>query len=134
MKRRLEALKRIHALQQRLRDLSTWRLAALERERMAVGDDLGAVLAALERSPLALGATAGFGERRIRALALRIAALAAEGEIERQRAAARAVRAKLADHAVESAAARYRALKERRELAELIERSLRRPGSSSGQA
>ena len=134
MKRRLETLKRIHALQGRLRDLAAWRLAALERERKALDDDLGAIFQAIAQSPFALGATAGFGGRHIRVMERRIAALAAEGEIERQRAAARAVRAKLADHAVESAAARYRALKERRELAELIERSLRRPGSSSGQA
>jgi hypothetical protein len=133
MRRRLEALKRIHALQQRLRDLSAWRVAALERERTALAGDVVAIAAMMGESGFALGATAAFGERHMRALEQRLTALAARGETERQRANAEAVRAKLADRAVETAEARYRAHRERRELADLIERSLRRDHSSSGQ-
>jgi hypothetical protein len=133
MRRRLEALKRIHALQQRLRDLSAWRVAALERERAALAGDVVAVAAMMGESGFALGATASFGESHMRGLEQRLTALAARSETERRRANAEAVREKLADRAVETAEARYRADRERRELADLIERSLRRNDSSSGQ-
>jgi hypothetical protein len=134
MRRRLETLKRIQALQERLRDLSAWRVAALERERDALRGDVVAVVAAMGESEFALGATAAFGARHIRVLEQRLAALAARGEAARQRANAEAMRAKLADRALETTAARHRADVERRELAELIERSLRREDTSPGQA
>ena len=69
--------------------------------------------------------------RRIRALEREIAAAAAEYEAQTRRAIDQGTRAKLADRARESVEAKYREQNQRRELAELIERSLRNPKSSS---
>ena len=124
MKKRLEALKRIGRLQDRLRELAHWRATALARERAGAADDLREVFAAMQESDFAYGATAALGQRRARAIERKIAALAADHEAQALKAKAEAVRAKLAEGALETAAARHRALVERRELAELIERTL----------
>ena len=132
MKKRLDALKRIGRLQDRMRDLALWRATAIEREREGAADDLKSLFDAMEDSPLAYGATAAFGAGRARALERRIAKLSADHEIEAGRAKAEAMRAKLAEQAIDRAAARHRAQIERRELVELIEWTLRRRGSSPG--
>jgi F0F1-type ATP synthase membrane subunit b/b' len=60
-----------------------------------------------------------------------IAAAEAEIETQTRRAIDQGTRAKLADRARESVEARYREQEQRKELADLIERSLRNPKSSS---
>ena len=69
--------------------------------------------------------------RRIRALEREIAVAAAEYEAQTRRALDQGTRAKLADRARESVDARYRDQEQRKELAELVERSLQNPKSSS---
>ncbi len=60
-----------------------------------------------------------------------MAAIAAAYEAQERQAVDQGARAKLADRARENVDARYREQKERKELADLIERSLRNPKSSS---
>jgi len=131
MKRRLEALERIERLQKQMHDLEVCRLAALDRERRELSADHRAMLAAIGGAGVAaFGPPAAAAMRRIRALERRIAAAEAEHAAQTRRAIHQGARAKLADRARESVDARYRDQQRRKELAELIERSLGAPKSS----
>ncbi len=131
MKKRLDALTRIGKLQGRMHDLGRWRLSAIERQQAELSDDLRAVFEALETGALAYGAQAKLSVRHIRGLQKRLDSLARESELARREAQAHGIRSKLADQAIESAAARYRDDKERKELAELVERAILRRIASS---
>jgi len=130
MKKRHEALSRMSRLQARLRDLGQSRLSALDREQADLSDDLKSLLASLESSDLAYGAQAALGARRAHALQKRIDALRDESDRVRRRAETHELRAKLAENAAEAAAKAYRERKERKELADLIERALARRAAS----
>ncbi len=131
MKKRLEALEKIERLQRQMHDLAVWRLTALGRERDDLVENHRAMLDAMGSGIAAYGAPAAAAMRRVRALERQIAAAAAEHEAQTRRAIDQGARAKLADRARESADARYRDQRQRKELAELIENSLRNPKSSS---
>ena len=123
MKKRLDALTRLGKLQARMHDLGRWRLTAIEQEQASLVDNLRAVFEALESGDLAYGAHAKLSGRRIRALQRRLDSLARESTDVREKARAHGVSARLAEQAAETAARRYRDDKERKELADLIERS-----------
>jgi hypothetical protein len=131
MKKRVEALEKIERVQRQMHELAVWRLTALEREREALAADHKAMLEAMGSGVSAYGAPAAAALRRIRAREREIAAAAAKHEALARHALDQGVRAKLADRALESADARYRDQKQRKELLELIERSLHDPKSSS---
>jgi hypothetical protein len=129
MKKRLDGLTRAGRLQAKMRDLGQWRLSALEREQTALGEDLQALFAVLTED-LAYGAQAALSARRARTLQKRLDALKKESEIARREAETHAIRARLAEEAAEAAAKAYRQLKERKELALVIECALARRGAS----
>ena len=131
MKKRLEALEKIERLQKQMHDLAVWRLAALGRERDGLADNHREMLEAIGRGVVFYGAPAAAAMRRIRKLEREIAAAAAEFEAQTRRAIDQGIRAKLADRVRENADARYRDQKQRKDLADLIESSLRNPKSSS---
>ncbi len=131
MKKRLEALEKIERLQKQMHDLAVWRLAALGRTRDELAGDHREMLEAMGRGVVAYGAPAAAASRRVRALEMEIAEATAQYEAQTRRAIDQGARAKLADRARETAEARYREQKERKELVELIENSLRNPKSSS---
>jgi hypothetical protein len=131
MKKRLDALTRIGKLQARMHDLGRWRLSSLERKQAGLSDDLRTVFETLESGELAYGAQAVLVARYIRALQRKLDALAREQEAARRGVLEHATRAKLAERAIEIAALRYRRHKERRELAELIERAIASRSASS---
>jgi hypothetical protein len=131
MKKRLDALTRIGRFQTLMHDVGRSRLNALERQQAGLNDDLKAVFDALEEGELAYGAQAGLVASHIRALQLRLDQLAREQESARRSALAQGTRAKLAELAVEAAALGYRRMNERKELAEIIERTLARGASST---
>jgi hypothetical protein len=131
MKKRLEALEKIERLQKRLHDLAVWRLNALGRERDELAENHREMWEALGRGVAAYGPPAAAPMRHIRALERQIAAAEAEVEAQSRRAIDQGARAKLADRARESVDARYREQRQRKELAELIEDSLRNAKSSS---
>jgi hypothetical protein len=130
MKKRIDALTRLGRLQARMHDLGRWRLTAIEQEQAGLGDDLKGVFEALESGALAYGAQAQFSARRIRALQKRLDSLACESDRVREKAKGHGVRAKLAEQAAETASKRYREDKERKELADLIERAVARRNAS----
>ena len=131
MKRRLEALARIGKLQKQLHELASWRLAQLGARRDRLAEDERAMLQAMGEGVSAYGAPAEAGLRRICGVEADIAAADAAYAAQSRQAFAQGARAKLAERAHDGLDARYRDQKQRKELAELIERSLGKPPSSS---
>jgi hypothetical protein len=131
MKKRLDALTRIGRFQALMHDLGRSRVHSLERQQAGLTDDLKAVFATLESDELAYGPQAGLAARHIRALQRKLDQLVREQDAARLSALAQGARAKLAELAVETAALAQRRHKERKELAELIERAIARRGASS---
>ena len=131
MKKRLDALTRIGRFQALMRDLGRSRLYSLERQQAGLTDDLKAVFQTLESDELAYGPQAGLAARHIRALQRKLDQLVRDRDAARLSALAQGTRAKLAELALETAALDHRRHKERKELAELIERAIARRGASS---
>ena len=131
MKRRLEALTRIGRLQALMHDLGRWRLHSLEGQQAGLNDDLKAVFETLEADEIAYGVQAGLVARHIRGLQLRLDQIMREQENARRSVLTQGTRAKLAELAIEAAALGYRRLRERKELAEIIEQAVARRSASS---
>jgi hypothetical protein len=131
MKKRLDALTRIGRFQALMHDLERWRLHSLERQQAGLTDDLVAVFRLLESDELAYGRQAGLAARHVRTLQLKLDQLACDQEAARRGALEHGTRAKLAEQAIETAATNYRRHKERKDLAELIERAIARRSASS---
>jgi hypothetical protein len=131
MKKRIDALTRLGKLQARMHDLGRWRLSAIEQEQTSLNEDLRAMFEALQSCDLAFGAQAKLSARRIRALQRQLDSLARESTHVSAKAKAHGVTARLAEQAAETAARRYRDDKERKELADLIERAIARRLASS---
>jgi len=132
MKKRLDLLVRIGKLASQMHELGRWRLSAIEREQATLSDDLRAAFAALEEGELAYGAQAKFPARRIRALQKRLDALHRESHEARRAAHVHGIRAKLAEQAAEMAGKALREQEARKELADLIERTIIRRSASQG--
>jgi hypothetical protein len=131
MKKRLDALTRIGRFQALMHDLGRSKLHSLERQQAGLNDDLKAVFQTLESDELAYGPQAGLAARHIRALQRKLDQLVHDQDAARLSALAQGTRAKLAELALEAAALDHRRHKERKELAELIERAIARRGASS---
>jgi chromosome segregation ATPase len=131
MKKRLDALTRIGRFQTLMYDVWRSRLHSLERQLAGLNDDLKAVFEALEADELAYGAQAGLVARRIRSLQMRLDQLAREQESARESSLTQGTRARLAELAIEVASLNHRRSTERKELAELIERTIGRRSASS---
>ena len=131
MKKRLDALTRIGRFQALMSDLGRSRLHSLERQQAGLNDDLKAVFQTLESDDLAYGPQAGLAARHIRSLQRKLDQLVHDQDAARLSALAQGARAKLAELALEAAALDHRRHKERKELAELIERAIARRGASS---
>lgn len=130
MKKRMDALNRIGKLQAQLHELGRSRLSAIERLEATLDADLRAAFETLESAGLAYGEQTKLTARRVRSLQRRLDALAREKTHAHEAAKAHGLRAKLAERAAETAAKAYREDKERKELAELIERALARRDAS----
>jgi hypothetical protein len=131
MKRRLDALTRIGRFQALMHDVGRSRLHSLERQQAGLNDDLKAVFETLEADEIAYGAQAGLVARHIRGLQLRLDQIMREQENARRSVLTQGTRAKLAELAIEAAALGYRRLRERKELAEIIEQAVARRSASS---
>ena len=131
MRRRLDSLEKVGALQQQLHDKAVWRLAELERQRDGLAEDHRAMWQAMEGDTLAYGGPAAAALRSILRLEQEIVAAEAACAKQSRHALDQGARAKLADRAREGLEAKFRDQSERRELADLIEQTLRKPPSSS---
>ena len=132
MKKRVDLLTRIGRLASRMHELGKWRLSAIQQEQASLSEDLRAVFTALESGDLAYGPQAKLSARRIRGLQKKLDTLERESERVQRAAHAHGMRAKLAEHAAETADKAYREHEARKELAELIERALMRRDASQG--
>ncbi|MBV9288191.1 MAG: hypothetical protein JO288_10265 [Hyphomicrobiales bacterium] len=124
MKKRIDALNRIGKLQASLHELERSRLIAIEQQQASLGADLKASFETPDSADLAYGEQAKLTARRIRSLQRRLDALSHERKQAHEATKAHGIRAKLAEKAVETAVRAYRDQKERKELAELIDRAL----------
>jgi hypothetical protein len=131
MRRRLESLEKIGALQKQLHDKAVWRLAELERQRDGLAEDHRAMWSAMGSGLSAYGQPAAAALRSILRLEQDIVAAEAACANQSRHAMDQGARAKLADRAREGLEAKFRDQSERRELADLIEQTLRKPPSSS---
>ncbi len=131
MKKRLDALTRIGRVQALMHDLGRSRLHSIEREHAELADDLGAMFEALESGERAYGPAAGLAARHIQAVQRKLDQLVRDQDTARLIALKAGTRARLAELALETAAVAHRRHKERKELAELIERAIARRGASS---
>ncbi len=132
MKKRVELLTRIGKLASQMHALGKWRLSAIERQQASLSKDLRAVFEALERGDLGYGARAALSGPRIHSLQKKLDALASESERVRRAAHGHGIRTKLAERAAETADKLYREHEARKELAELVERTLLRRDASQG--
>ena len=130
MKKHVDSLARIGRLASRMHELGKWRLSAIQQQQASLSDDLRAVFKALESGELAYGAQAKLGARRIRGLQKRLDALERESEQVQRVAHVQGMRAKLAEHAAETADKACREQEARKELADLVERTLMRGDAS----
>jgi len=131
MKRRLETLARIGKLQRQLHDLAAWRLAQIGQRRDGLAEDEQATWRAVGEGLAAYGPLAEVAMGRIRRLEAEIAAADAAYAAQSREAFKEGARAKLAERAHDDLEGKFRDQQQRRELAELIERTLGKPPSSS---
>jgi hypothetical protein len=123
MKGKLDSLRRIERVRRQLHDLAARRLAALARAREALASDHREMIEALGRDIIG-GPPALAAARAVRAVERRIDASAADHRAQSEAARQAAAGAKLAERAVSAADAIHRAQRERKNLAELVERWL----------
>ena len=132
MKKRLNSLEKLSQLQAKLHDLSVWKLTAIEQQRGALEAAERAMIEALNNNDfMANGAPAAAAARRLRSIGREIAVANSVHSAQSQRVRDQGARAKLAERLVEDADAEYRAQKDRKDLGDIIERSLRGKSSSS---
>jgi hypothetical protein len=124
MRERQKSLRKILALQDQLKNLSAWKLAALDQQRAALDETQRATIEAIDRDAIAQGIIVVSATRRLRNLDKQITAIEAEQLAQARRAQEQAMRARLAERLVENVEARLRTQRERVDLADLIERSV----------
>jgi hypothetical protein len=136
MSERLKGIRRVQAVQAKIRDLAAWKLGAIERRQAELATARTAVEAFIA-SEGPTGALAGLADGTVRRLAGR------EAAVERQRIAVAGAareaesRLKLADRLVDGIARDERDAQERRRLEDLVEMMLGRAGGeprSDGEA
>jgi hypothetical protein len=131
MKKRLDALEKISQLQAKLHDLTRWRLAAIGQQRVSLEEAEREMIDALNSDAVGVGATAAAASSRLRSIGRQIAIAKADYDAQSQRVLDQGARAKIAQRMVESVDAKMRAERERKDLGDLIERSLNSKTSSA---
>jgi len=132
MKKRVDSLARIGKLASQMHELGRWRLTAIEHEQATLSGDLRSAFEALEEGELAYGAQAKLSARRIRSLQKRLDALERECHEVSRAARVHGIRARLAEQAAETAGKAFREQEARKDLADLVERTLIRRNASQG--
>ncbi len=118
---RLERLRRLHRLEEKMRDAANWRLAALARERDDLEAARRAMLAAAAGEFSSFGPLAVAVARRIRAIEQKLEAAIRAYDEQQMRAAEAASRAKMTGNVRAQAEASAHAERMRDDLADLIE-------------
>jgi hypothetical protein len=131
MKQRRQSLAKILILQEQLHKLSAWKLAALDQQRAALEEDQKTTIEAIDRDAIAQGILAAGATKRLRGIDKKIEDVKALHTAQTRVALEQGARAKLAGRLVDGVDAKYRMQQERKDLGDLIERSLGKGGASS---
>lgn len=130
MRQRRKSLAKILALQDQLKNLSAWKLAALDQQRAALEETQRATIEAVDRDAISNGILVNSATHRLRNIDRQIATLKAEHLAQTQRAQKQAMRARLAERLVENVEAKFRMQQERADLGDLIERAVAKKTAS----
>ncbi|MGA2794351.1 MAG: hypothetical protein ABSE69_12620 [Roseiarcus sp.] len=130
MRQRRKSLAKILLLQDQLKNLNAWKLAALDQQRAALEESQRATIEAIDRDAISSGILVTSATRRLRNIDTQIATLKDEHRAQTQRAQEQAIRARLAERLVENVEAKYRMQQERADLGDLIERSVAKKTAS----
>jgi hypothetical protein len=130
MRQRRKSLAKILLLQDQLKNLSAWKLAALDQQRAALEESQRATIEAIDRDAMSNGILVNSATCRLRNIDRRIATVKTEHLAQTQRAQEQAMRARLAERLVENVEAKFRMQRERADLGDLIERSLAKKTTS----
>ena len=131
MKQRRKSLTKILVLQEQLHKLSTWKLAALDQQRAELEEAQKATIEAINRDSTMNGILVESATRRLRGIDRRIEEVKAQHVTQSKLALEQGARTKLAERLVDGVDAKYRMQQERRELGDLIERSVGKGSASS---
>jgi hypothetical protein len=131
MKQRRESLTKILALQEQLHKLSAWKLAALDQQRAELEEAQKATIEAINRDATMNGLLVEGATRHLRGIDRRIEEVKALHVTQSKLALEQGARTKLAERLVDGVDAKYRVQQERRELGDLIERSVGKGSASS---
>ncbi len=130
MKERRKSLAKMLTLQDQLHRLSTWKLAALDRERISLEETQVATIEAIDRAAVSNGILVAGATRRQRSIDRQIATNKAEHVTQSQLALEQGARAKLVERMVDNVEAQFRSKQERSELGDLIDRAVARKNAS----
>jgi len=128
VKRTIDQLKRVERIRKRLADLSAWRLARLNHERLMLETTREEMLAALGDGLMAYGPPSLAGTRRVRAIERDMAAADLKQQGLAQQALDDGRLAKLAEGRLDTVSAAWREILERKSLEELIEATIKGSG------
>jgi hypothetical protein len=131
MKQRRKSLEKIRLLQDQLHKLSTWKLAALDQERMALEVAQKETIEAIDRDITMNGVLVAGATRHLRGIDRKIEAVKAQHIVQSRVALEQGARAKLVERLVESVESTVRKQQERSDLGDLIDRSLAKRSASS---
>lgn len=131
MKQRREALTKILLLQEQLHKLSTWKLAALDQQRVALEEAQKATIEAIDRDAIMNGVLVAGATRHLRRIDRKIEEVKAEHVVQSKVALEQGARTKLAERLVDNVETKYRKQQERNDLGDLIERSIGKASASS---
>jgi hypothetical protein len=131
MKQRRKSLEKIRLLQDQLHKLSTWKLAALDQERMALEVAQKETIEAIDRDITMNGVLVAGATRHLRGIDRKIEAVKAQHIVQSRVALEQGARAKLVERLVESVESTVRKEQERSDLGDLIDRSLAKRSASS---
>jgi hypothetical protein len=131
MNARLQKVRRIGHLQQRLRDLSLWRLSALDQQRDQLSDARAEMLRAMSDGLFAFGSAAAAASRRICAIEMELENANSVHELQSRQALEHGVRLQLALAALRAVTEQSVRNRQSHELAEAIEKMSHASGSAS---
>ena len=131
MKQRRDSLAKILILQDQLHKLSTWKLAAMDRQRLELLEAQRKAIESIDHDAMTHRMLVGSATRWLRAIDQQINVLKEQHAAQTNLANEQHRRAKLAERMVDRADDVYRAHQERVDLGELIERSVAKAGASS---
>ena len=131
MKRQRDSLAKILLLQEKLHKLSTWKVAALDRQRIELAAAQQDTIAAIDQDLMNHRVLLAGATRRLRLIDNLIELNKLQHAAQTKHSLEQGAKAKIVERMVDRVDEEYRKHVERKELTDLIERALGRPSASS---